>query len=144
MVGVLRIAVITLQLSNVVLLSALLVTPARKHPISPQRFAHLLVHSSLGRWCVADAMILSYLTVVKAAFAVSFTSPCLYYALKFNRKRDPVDAPDSNPHFYTLTLAVLCIGPFGPLLHLLVHAFLTTAYSLGIAYNSDPYFPPRA
>ncbi|KAI0932164.1 hypothetical protein AcW2_000862 [Taiwanofungus camphoratus] len=112
MVGVLRIAVITLQLSNVVLLSALLVTPARKHPISPQRFAHLLVHSSLGRWCVADAMILSYLTVVKAAFAVSFTSPCLYYALKFNRKRDPVDAPDSNPHFYTLTLAVLCIGPF--------------------------------
>ncbi|KZT02685.1 uncharacterized protein LAESUDRAFT_396631 [Laetiporus sulphureus 93-53] len=134
----LKIIVIILQSVSIVLLSVLLATPARKHPIVntiivlaiiraivdvlPPFLAvsnlydralsqHPITQPALRRFCIADAIILNYLTLAKSAFAISFTIPCLYLALKFTGAHDRLDA-DSSPQFYRRTVLVLCVGPF--------------------------------
>ncbi|OBZ79183.1 hypothetical protein A0H81_01096 [Grifola frondosa] len=108
-----RVAVIVLELSSVVLLSLLLATPAPKHPIVnalivacllrslldvlppivfeviPEKFNGTVTERDLARFCIVDGIIVHYLTVVKAAFSVSFTLPCL-----------------------CMTIIMLCMGPF--------------------------------
>ncbi|PCH33669.1 hypothetical protein WOLCODRAFT_141749 [Wolfiporia cocos MD-104 SS10] len=132
----LKITVVVLELSSIILLSALLATPARRHPIvntivvlsvirsvfdiMPSllylirykvEFENLVTHPPLARFCLANDLVLNYLTVVKSAFATSFTFPCLYLALKFTRGRSVLDS-DATPQFYRWTEVLLCAGPF--------------------------------
>ncbi|OCH96117.1 hypothetical protein OBBRIDRAFT_363520 [Obba rivulosa] len=131
----LRIAVIVIEAVGIVLLALLLATPARKHAIvdalvltsilrslldvippilreaMPGRFANLESHMSLLRFCIADQVIVRYLTVVKAAFIVDFTLPVLYLAFMHREKRKHL-GPVQTCQFYRRTIVTFCAVPF--------------------------------
>lgn len=133
-----RTVVIILQLGSIVLLLALLATPTRKHPIvntfvvasisrsimdvlpsllyvirfSSELGTNLESHPGLAHFCIADTLILTYLTITKAAFAISFTLPCLYLAHKLSRPCERLEASESTSEFYRRTIVALCAGPF--------------------------------
>ncbi|EMD42091.1 hypothetical protein CERSUDRAFT_90689 [Gelatoporia subvermispora B] len=132
----LRIAVIVIEVTGIVLLTLLLATPARKHfivdalvvttilrslfdvipPILrealPGRFADLESHMSILRFCIADQIIVRYLTVVKAAFIVDFTLPVLYLAIKHSSKDKQRNPAQSPCQFYRTTILTFCAAPF--------------------------------
>lgn len=128
-----RVAVIVLEVIGILLLSALLVTPAHKHAIVNaiigaallrnisavvplfayealwEQFNQIQQHPTLSHFCGIFGILLRYLTVVKAAFAVSFTLPLLYLALK--NARNAEGAPRGSP-FNKRTVVALCVTPF--------------------------------
>lgn len=129
-----RQASVVLEVIGIALLLALLITPAPKHAIvialaiaaiirsvcaiipsvayqrSREEFDHIMIHPNLSNFCIAFAVILRYLTVVKAAFTVSFTSPLLYLAIQHSKYTG--FSTSSNSAFYRGTITFLCIGPF--------------------------------
>ncbi|CAL1695744.1 unnamed protein product [Somion occarium] len=84
-------------------------------PIAYQRlsvqFDAIRMHASLQKLCISMAIILRYLTVVKAAYSVSFTLPLLYLAVKHS-KQSMQGNSSGKSMFFTRTVALLCIGPF--------------------------------
>ncbi|KAI9063102.1 hypothetical protein FKP32DRAFT_1676993 [Trametes sanguinea] len=128
-------AVIGLEVSNVALLSLLLATPAPKHPMvkslmiacmvrsvldvlppiaekaSPHDFSEPGLNSrmTLVSFCVSDSVLLRYITVVKAAFAVSFTLPALWLSII---QIQPKRSADDYPRLTRGTVLILCIAPF--------------------------------
>ncbi|KAJ3488251.1 hypothetical protein NLI96_g2978 [Meripilus lineatus] len=128
-----RLAVIVLEVIGILLLSALLVTPAHKHAIVnaiivaavlrnvsavvpmfayeaiPEQFQQISQHPALSRFCGTFGVLLRYLTVVKAGFAVSFTLPLLYLAVKNSRT---TDEPRRGAPFRKRTIVALCVTPF--------------------------------
>ncbi|KAH9919077.1 uncharacterized protein B0H18DRAFT_1029064, partial [Fomitopsis serialis] len=139
--------VVVLQFCGLVLLTALLATPAHRHPIvngivglsiircivgivpatiylsSPRYRAsldNLQQHAGWARFCVADSLLLNYITIAKSAFAISFTlgyfADCYealcYLAWKFtSNHRDRLETQNT-PQFFKRTIIVLCVGPF--------------------------------
>ncbi|KAH9836471.1 uncharacterized protein C8Q71DRAFT_857711 [Rhodofomes roseus] len=143
--------VIVLQIGGLVLLSALLVTPAQRHPIVNGIVVLSIAHCVIGilpallylsnsgfriaskehfqydegwaRLCATDSVLLNYVTTAKSAFAISFTMPCVYLACKFTGNRDRLEA-QATPHFYKRTVIALCVGPYIwalPLIFLTIH-----------------------
>ncbi|KAI0825097.1 hypothetical protein BC628DRAFT_1320934 [Trametes gibbosa] len=129
-------AVIGLESCNILLLSLLLATPVPKHamvkslmvacllrsvldvlpPIvekaSPNAFTPwraLNSRTALVSFCVSDSILLRYVTVAKAAFAVSFTLPALW--LSFIQIR-PKRSADDYPRLTGRTVLLLCIIPY--------------------------------
>ncbi|KAK7694691.1 hypothetical protein QCA50_001879 [Cerrena zonata] len=131
-----RLAVIILDLLGIVLLLALLATPAPKHAIvnalavaailrsicsvippmvylqMPEMFDAMPLHSKgLQNLCIWTAILTRYLTVVKAAYTVSFTLPLLYLARQHS-KQSVTATSTGKQVFFTRTVALLTIGPF--------------------------------
>ncbi|KAI1797918.1 hypothetical protein LXA43DRAFT_876813 [Ganoderma leucocontextum] len=127
-------SVIALESCNIFLLVLLLVTPAPKHSIVKALIISCLLRSVLDilppimhkvfpqqlgihitnfpeavSFCVVDSMLLGYITVVKAAFAVNFTLPFLWLALLQIR---PKCSADDHPHLTKRMVVILCISPF--------------------------------
>ncbi|KAI0363903.1 hypothetical protein BV20DRAFT_957315 [Pilatotrama ljubarskyi] len=164
-------AVIGLELCNIILLSLLLATPAPKHsmvkalmvacllrsildvlpPIvqkaRPDEFQpHMLNgQTTLVSFCVSDSVLLRYVTVVKAAFAVSFTLPALWLAIIQIR---PKCSADDYPRLTRRTVLLLCIGPFVwalpvllvPIPHLIQGTNLWVSYNINSCYFVDNAF----
>ncbi|KAI0801221.1 hypothetical protein C8Q74DRAFT_1364855 [Fomes fomentarius] len=132
--GVLTTTVIVLELCNILLFTLLLVTPAPKHSmvkaliisclirsvldiippivhkIVPLRMGdELHQHPGMINFCVAQSILLRYLTVAKAAFAVSFTLPCLSLALL---QAKPKRSADDYPRLTRRSVLILCAAPF--------------------------------
>ncbi|KAH8100696.1 hypothetical protein BXZ70DRAFT_1008182 [Cristinia sonorae] len=129
-----RQASVVLEVVGIVLLLALLITPAPKHSIVKaltvatilrsvcaiipsvtyqryrEQFGYIMLHRNLSDFCIGFAIALRYLTVVKAAFTVSFTSPLLYLAIQHSRYTGFESS--SNSAFYRRTIKFLCFGPF--------------------------------
>ncbi|EPT04365.1 hypothetical protein FOMPIDRAFT_84536 [Fomitopsis schrenkii] len=131
--------VTVLDFCGLILLTALLLTPARRHPIVNSIVVLCILHCIIGAlppflwlvspaskaalthlgpshkgwqlFCLADAVLLNYFTIVKSAFAISFTLPCVYLALKFTGNRDKLES-QAGPQFYKRTTIALCVGPF--------------------------------
>ncbi|KAI0735132.1 hypothetical protein C8Q76DRAFT_272326 [Earliella scabrosa] len=133
-IGTLTTVVIVLELCNISLFTLLLATPAPKHSmvtaliiscllrsildIAPP-IVHKLVPQQLGdqlqnfeamvSFCVANSILLRYVTVVKSAFAVSFTLPCLSLALL---QLQPKRSADDYPRLPRRSILLLCGAPF--------------------------------
>ncbi|TCD71555.1 hypothetical protein EIP91_008936 [Steccherinum ochraceum] len=129
-----RQASVILEVIGIALLLALLITPAPKHAIVNalavatilrsvfaiiqsvmyQRFRdefdHILLHPNIANFCIGFSIILRYLTVVKAAFTVSFTLPLFYLAIQHSRYTG--FSSSSSSAFYRGTIGILCVGPF--------------------------------
>lgn len=130
---------VVLQFCGLVLLTALLATPAHRHPIvngivglsitrciigivpallylSSSRYKASLdklpQHAGWARFCVADSLLLNYTTIAKSAFAISFTLPCVYLAWKFTSKHRGRLETRNTPQFFKRTIIMLCVGPF--------------------------------
>ncbi|THH34170.1 hypothetical protein EUX98_g111 [Antrodiella citrinella] len=73
-------------------------------------FDDIMQHPHLSDFCIGFAIILRYLTVVKAAFTVSFTSPLLYLAIQHSEYSGV--SSSSSSAFYKGTIGFLCAGPF--------------------------------
>ncbi|KAI0651891.1 hypothetical protein C8Q79DRAFT_64246 [Trametes meyenii] len=128
-------AVIGLELCNILLLSLLLATPAPKHSMVKSLMVACLLrsildvlppivdkarpgdfqpdslnqHTALISFCVSASVLLRYATVVKAAFAVSFTLPALWLAvIQIRPKRSAGDYPRLTRRMVLL----LCVAPF--------------------------------
>ncbi|KAI8995664.1 hypothetical protein BD414DRAFT_410298 [Trametes punicea] len=164
-------AVIGLELSNVSLLSLLLVTPAPKHPMVKSLVVACLLRSvldvlppivekarpddfsqpnlshrmALVSFCVSDSVLLRYVTVVKAAFAVSFTLPALWLSIVHIR---PKRSADDYPRLTRRTVLLLCIAPFVWALPVLLVAIPTLIrgqtlwvwYQINTCYFDDNVF----
>ncbi|KAI0361576.1 hypothetical protein OH77DRAFT_1391644 [Trametes cingulata] len=164
-------AVIGLELCNIVLLSLLLATPAPKHSMVKSLMVACLLRSildvlppivqkarpndfqphtlneqtALVSFCISDSVLLRYVTVVKAAFAVSFTLPALWLAIIQIR---PKCSADDYPRLTRRTVLLLCIGPFVwalpvlivPIPHLIQGANTWVSYNINSCYFVDNAF----
>ncbi|RPD62905.1 hypothetical protein L226DRAFT_565081 [Lentinus tigrinus ALCF2SS1-7] len=165
--------VIALECCNISLFALLLVTPAPKHSMVKTLIASCLFRSVLDilppsvhkaarmeldgavsnngmiSFCIADSILLRYVTVVKAAFAVSFTLPCLYLAIvQLQPKRSADDYPRLTRH----TVLTLCGAPFVWALPVLITPLVpiirrqgqgqptTVAFNINSCYFDDPAF----
>ncbi|KAH9944351.1 uncharacterized protein BXZ73DRAFT_96836 [Epithele typhae] len=80
------------------------------YKVSPSQLDSRPIESpSLATLCVAQSILLRYATVVKAAFAVSFTLPLLYLALC---QLQPTRSADEFPRLTKNYVGALCAGPF--------------------------------
>ncbi|KAH9858175.1 hypothetical protein C2E23DRAFT_168518 [Lenzites betulinus] len=127
-------AVIGLESCNILLLSLLLATPVPKHAMVKSLMVACLLRSvmdvlppiverahpadfwdalnsgtALVSFCVSFSILLRYVTVVKAAFAVSFTLPALW--LSFIQIR-PKRSADDYPRLTERTVLLLCLLPY--------------------------------
>ncbi|KAI0778224.1 hypothetical protein BD413DRAFT_630317 [Trametes elegans] len=128
-------AVIGLESCNIILMTLLVATPAPKHPMVNSLIVACLVRSTLDilpsilkkvrpgdlpydqaiqqsavlSFCFSDSVLLAYATVVKAAFAVSFTLPALWLAIIQIR---PKRSADDYPRLTKRTVLLLCLIPF--------------------------------
>ncbi|KAI0669861.1 hypothetical protein C8Q78DRAFT_1079774 [Trametes maxima] len=128
-------AVIGLELCNILLLSLLLATPAPKHSMVKSLMVACLLRSildvlppivdksrpgdfqpevlnqqiALASFCVSASVLLRYITVAKAAFAVSFTLPALWLAVIQIR---PKRSADDYPRLTRRMVLLLCVAPF--------------------------------
>ncbi|KAJ8456259.1 hypothetical protein ONZ51_g12227 [Trametes cubensis] len=162
-------AVIGLECSNIVLMSLLLATPAPKHSMVKalviacilrsildllpsileraylDNFNNLIDHPTLASFCVSDSVLLRYATVVKAAFAVSFTLPALWLSIIHIR---PKRSADDYPRLTRRTILWLCVAPFVwalPVLlvslpHLIRGEDLRPSYQINTCYFDDNAF----
>ncbi|KAI0788433.1 hypothetical protein C8Q75DRAFT_768467 [Abortiporus biennis] len=126
-----RLAIVVLELTGIILLAALLATPAPKHgivnalivasilrsicailpPLAYEalstQFDHISSHHRIRDFCLVVSIILRYLTVVKAAFSISFTMPMLYLAMKHIWCKDWEGCT-----FPGRAIIAFCIAPF--------------------------------
>ncbi|TFK93466.1 hypothetical protein K466DRAFT_572491 [Polyporus arcularius HHB13444] len=164
-------AVIGLECSSILCFMLLLMTPAPKHPmvkaliisclfrsildillpivhkVVPQELGDdLSNHDAMISFCIADSILLRYVTVVKAAFAVSFTLPCLYLAIV---QLQPKRSADDYPRLTRRTVLTLCGAPFvwalpvlvtpiAPIAQGLIHG--PVEYNITSCYFDDPAF----
>ncbi|EIW64638.1 uncharacterized protein TRAVEDRAFT_25751 [Trametes versicolor FP-101664 SS1] len=164
-------AVIGLEICNILLLSLLMATPAPKHamvkslmlacllrsvldvlpPIvqkaRPEQFSSISqnAQTTLASFCVSDSILLRYVTVVKAAFAVSFTMPALWLAIIQMR---PKCSADDYPRLTGRTVLLLCIAPYAwalpvlimPIPRLVQGQLLSVSFNINSCYFTDKAF----
>ncbi|TBU35288.1 hypothetical protein BD311DRAFT_648430 [Dichomitus squalens] len=163
-------SVIILEFMNISLLLLLVFTPAPKHPIVkalmiscllrsvldilppivhkiiPQKLGiHITKHPATVNFCIVDSILLNYVTVVKAAFAVNFTLPFLGLALL---QAKPKRSADDHPHLTRRNVWILCVSPFLwalPVLLTPIHVLSqgtpkSVQYNITSCYFDDPAF----
>ncbi|KAI0639441.1 hypothetical protein C8Q77DRAFT_64065 [Trametes polyzona] len=165
-------AVIGLEICNILLLSLLLATPAPKHSMVKSLMVACLLrsvldvlppvierarredfalpsklnsHTTLVSFCVSNSILLRYVTVVKAAFAVSFTLPALWLAIIQMR---PKCSADDYPRLTGRTVLLLCVIPFAwalpvlivPIPRLIQGNIFPVSFNINSCYFTDKAF----
>ncbi|KAI0756950.1 hypothetical protein C8Q80DRAFT_67606 [Daedaleopsis nitida] len=102
-------------------------------------------HEGTVSVCVSESILLRYLTVVKAAFAVSFTLPCLSLTLL---QVKPKRSADDYPRLTRRSVLVLCSAPFAwalpvlitPIPHIVQEQGPSVVFNITSCYFDDATF----